>query len=74
MFLKIVAFFAILFVIYLLFFKKSRNENIKKNDKLISDEMVECPTCKTFVSQNEAIVSNGRFYCSKECLNKKSYK
>ncbi|RBQ26744.1 MULTISPECIES: PP0621 family protein [Arcobacteraceae] len=59
------------FVIYIIFFKKSRKSDIKKDDKLISDEMVECPTCKTFVSQKEAIVSNGKFYCSKDCLEKR---
>ena len=37
-------------------------------DEMITDEMVECPTCKTYVSKKEAIVSNGKFYCSKECL------
>ncbi|WP_418187372.1 PP0621 family protein [Aliarcobacter lanthieri] len=59
------------FLIYIIFFKKSRKYDIKKDDKLISDEMVECPTCKTFVSQKEAIVSNGKFYCSKDCLEKR---
>ncbi|MBL3520048.1 hypothetical protein H0A43_06145 [Arcobacter lanthieri] len=59
------------FLIYIIFFKKSRKSDIKKDDKLISDEMVECPTCKTFVSQKEAIVSNGKFYCSKDCLEKR---
>ncbi len=44
---------------------------LKKNDKLISDEMVECPTCSTFVSSKEAIVSSGKFFCSKDCLNNK---
>ncbi|WP_418180668.1 PP0621 family protein [Aliarcobacter lanthieri] len=59
------------FLIYIIFFKKSRKSDIKKDDKLISDEMVECPTCKTFVSQKESIVSNGKFYCSKDCLEKR---
>ena len=43
----------------------------KKNNEKITDEMVECPTCKTYVSQKEAILSNGKFYYSKECLNNK---
>ena len=55
----------------LLFFKNKRVDGVKKNDKLISDEMVECPTCSTFVSQKEAIVSSGKFFCSKDCLNNK---
>lgn len=69
---KLIAIIAVLFVVYLIFFKKGREKDIsnKKNES-ISDEMVECPSCNTYVSQNEAILSNGKFYCSKECLNNK---
>lgn len=71
MIFKILAFIFILFLIYLLFFKKGRETQIKQNDKSkseLEDIMVECPTCKTFVSKDEAILSNGRYFCSKECL------
>lgn len=62
----------VLFIIYILFFKKNREKEIsskkyKKEDK-IADIMEECPTCKTYVSKKEAILSNGKYYCSKECL------
>ncbi|MGA1931550.1 PP0621 family protein [Arcobacter sp. YIC-464] len=73
MIFKILAVVIVLFLVYLIFFKKGREKDIvetKKNEN-ISDEMVECPTCKTYVSQNEAILSNGKFYCSEECLNNK---
>lgn len=73
MIFKVLAIIVVLFLVYLIFFKKGREKDIvqaKKNEK-ISDEMVECPTCKTYVSQNEAILSNGKFYCSQECLNNK---
>ena len=72
MVLKIIAVVIMAFLAYILFFKKTREKDIitKKNEK-IEDEMVECPTCKTYVSQKEAILSNGKFYCSKECLNNK---
>jgi uncharacterized protein len=72
--MKIILLLLAIFVIYLLFFKNKRVDGVKKNDKLISDEMVECPTCSTFVAQSEAIVSNGKFFCSKECLNQKKAK
>jgi uncharacterized protein len=69
MILKVIAVIVILFLIYILLFKKNREKNIiKKNNEKITDEMVECPSCKTYVSQKEAILSNGKFYCSKECL------
>ncbi len=72
MVLKIVAVVVMAFLIYVLFFKKNREKELfeKKNEK-ITDEMMECPTCKTYVSQKEALLSNGKFYCSKECLENK---
>ena len=72
MILKVLAVILIIFLIYILLFKKNREKEIsKKNNEKITDEMVECPTCKTYVSQKEAILSNGKFYCSKECLENK---
>ena len=73
MILKIIFVVALLFLIYIYFFKKNREKDIlnKKNDEKIIDEMVECPSCKTYVSQKEALLSNGKFYCSKECLENK---
>lgn len=69
MILKIFSVIAVLFLIYIIFFKKNREVNIKeKRNNDISDEMLECPTCSTFVSQKEAILSNGKYYCSKECI------
>lgn len=75
MIFKIIAILVVLFLVYLVFFKKGREKEVEKNTKKknerISDEMVECPSCGTYVSQNEAILSNGKFYCSKDCLNNK---
>ncbi len=66
---KLIAFLAALFLIYIVFFRKSRVGNIKdkKHDE-IADTMVECPTCKTYVSKDDAILSNGKYFCSKECI------
>ena len=67
MVLKVVIVIIAAFLIYVFLFKKGRKKEIaKKSDEMITDEMVECPTCKTYVSKKEAIVSNGKFYCSKE--------
>lgn len=72
MVLKILSIVAVLFLIYIIFFKKNREVIVKeKKDDNITDEMVECPSCSTFVSKKEAIISSGRYYCSKECLNNK---
>lgn len=71
MILKFLAVIAVLFAVYLIFFKKKREKDITKEDTdQIEDVMVECPSCGTFVSKDEAILSNGHYYCSKECLRK----
>lgn len=72
MIFKILAIAVVLFLIYMVLFRKGREKNIsKKEDEKIEDIMVECPTCSTFVSKKEAILSNGHFYCSKDCLYNK---
>lgn len=71
MILKIALFLLILVGIYFLFFKKGREKEVKNTRKkqLENEEiMVECPTCKLFISKKEAILSNGAYFCSKECL------
>ncbi|RXK14328.1 hypothetical protein CP965_02460 [Halarcobacter mediterraneus] len=70
MILKFLVAAIVLFLIYIVLFKKDREKEVKTNkkDEKIEDIMVECPTCGTFVSKKEAILSNGQFYCSKECL------
>jgi len=69
MILKVLAIAVVLFLIYIVLFKKDREKNVtKKEDEKIEDVMVECPTCGTFISKKEAVLSNGHFFCSKECL------
>ncbi|MBU3014870.1 metallothionein [Poseidonibacter lekithochrous] len=72
MILKILAFALVLFIVYIIFFKKNREKTIvKKKDIKYEDEMLECPTCKTYISTKESILSNGKYYCSEECLKNK---
>jgi uncharacterized protein len=68
--IKIILLGTVLFLVYLVFFKKNREKNIKDQNKYdeITDTMVECPTCGTFTSKDDAILSNGKYYCSQECL------
>ena len=72
MILKFLAIAAVLFVVYLLFFKKNREKDIKKDNTpdQIEDVMFECPTCGTYVSKDDAILSNGKYYCTSACLRK----
>ena len=73
---KILAIIAVLFIIYLLFFRTKRVDNQKINsdtkkrkDSELEEVMVECCKCSTFVSTKDAIIKDGKFYCSKECAN-----
>lgn len=74
MILKIVAVIAVLLLIYMVFFKKRRVDNMDNNsstkNEALEDIMVECPSCGTYVSKDEAILSNGKYYCSNSCLGK----
>jgi uncharacterized protein len=68
MIIKFLALAAILFLIYVTFFKKSKKEvHSDQKDKNSGDVMLECSQCGTFVSEDESIVKDGKFYCSKEC-------
>jgi len=70
MLFKFLVFVAVIYFVYRFFFKKSREGNLKNKNKddEITDTMVECPTCGTYVSKDEAILSNGKYFCSRECL------
>ena len=69
MIFKFLAFAAVIFFIYIVFFKNSRQKDIKdKKYDNITDTMVECPTCKIYVSKDDTILSNGKYFCSKECI------
>ncbi len=72
MFIKILLVLLVLLAIYWFFFKskifRDKTKDNKKDDKIISSEpMVECPKCGTFVSNKEAIIKDGKFFCSREC-------
>ena len=60
--------------IYYLFIrqpKKTEGSGTKKPKDKNSDKsaevMVECAKCGTFISSKEALIKDGRYYCSKEC-------
>jgi len=70
MILKIIIFAVLIAVIYFKFFHKSLPKE-KKSGKKGSDAneeiMVECSKCGTYISNNEAIIKDNRYYCSTEC-------
>ncbi len=58
-------------LIYFMFIKKRpKVHSDTKKDELKSSDMVECATCGIYCALDDTIVSNGKYYCSKECLEK----
>jgi uncharacterized protein len=69
MILKLLLFLGIAFAIYYLFFKKKPLFSSKK-EKLEGSDMVECANCGVYAELNDSLLSKGKYYCSKECLEK----
>ena len=40
----------------------------KKKEKFDEDDMVECKKCGTYISLKEALLRDGNYFCSDECL------
>ncbi len=53
------------YVIYFFFFKNGGFS--KKIDKDDSETMVECEACDVYISVEDSIIKDGKYYCSKEC-------
>ena len=73
MILKILLVIGVIAAVYFLFFKKSSpiKKSEQKSDCEISNDMVECESCGVYTEISESILSNGKYYCSKECMEKK---
>ena len=73
MILKFLMIAAVIAVVYFMFFKtKPTVEKPKRKEpqKPEANDMVECASCGIYVEVEEAILSNGKYYCSHECLTK----
>ena len=64
---------AIIYIIYIVFFKDksilSETKTKTKDKNRDAQTVIECEECKTYVSLDEAILSNGKYFCSKECVD-----
>ncbi len=59
----------IIYIVYLFLFKAKRGDVQQKEDKKRSSQtMVECKKCSVFVSNDEAYIKDGKYYCSHECM------
>ncbi len=76
MILKILLVAGVIAFVYFMFIKKKppivKSEGESKKEQKESSEMVECSTCGIYCSLDDAILSNGKYYCSQECVEKAS--
>ncbi|QOY54983.1 hypothetical protein HUE87_01685 [Candidatus Sulfurimonas marisnigri] len=78
MILKVLLLVGVIAVVYFFFIKKKpavtqSNKNSKKNkvkDEVQSSDMVECSTCGIYCALDDTLLSNNKYYCSTECLEK----
>lgn len=74
MLLKILLTAGLIYIAYVAFFKKptlkstSQKKKSKEAKKEAIEEMVKCAHCGTYISQDETILSMGKSFCSKECV------
>lgn len=65
---------ALIAFIYFFYIKKkpskvsTQTKNKKSEQK--ANDMVECETCHVYAQLDECIISNGKYYCSQECVEK----
>jgi uncharacterized protein len=74
MILKLLLIVAVIYIVYIMFFKQRSVERSapkskrKKEQKTEVNDMVECANCGLYLEVSEAILSNGKYYCSNECI------
>ncbi len=81
MIFKLILLAAVVYMVYVLFFREGNLlEKVKEQKEKMSrkkgaeddvETVVECHTCGVFVSVEEAILKDGRYYCSKKCAGVK---
>ena len=76
MILKVLLVGVVIAIVYFTFIKKKPSkvtqESSKKKDEAKANDMVECASCGVYSELKECILSDAKYYCSKECLAKAS--
>lgn len=65
--LKYLVVIGVIAFVYYFFIKKKPIQNNSSNDNSKANDMIECANCGTYCEINDAILSNGKYYCSSEC-------
>lgn len=65
--LKLLLFIGALSAVYFFFFKK-KSLSPPSNDHSQEEAMIPCAKCGTYVQVKEALMRDGKYYCSRECM------
>jgi len=65
--LKLLLLIGLIVSVYFLFFKKKSLKPPSSNNSQ-EETMIPCAKCDTYVSAKEALIRDGKHYCSRECL------
>lgn len=68
MILKVLLVALVIAVVYFMVKKKPAIKEKEQKEQKESSDMVECSECKVYCEIGDAIVSGGKYYCSKECI------
>ena len=71
MILKLLLVIGVIAIVYFIFFKKKplrKSSSSKKDERLESNDMVECASCGVYCELDEAILSNAKYFCCDECV------
>ena len=58
----------LVWVAFVLFRTKNKPNYSKHSDSNKGNKMVACSVCDTHIPESEAIIEDGKIYCSKDCL------
>lgn len=69
MFQKLLLIILIIFLVYTIVKMYNKPQNIDHSKKKPNEpsDMVECKNCGTYCQEDDAIVQDGKYYCSSEC-------
>lgn len=66
--LKFLLFAGVLAAAYFVFFKKKSLPKPPQQDHPTDEAMIPCATCGTYVDIKETFMRDGKYYCSRECM------
>lgn len=74
MILKILLIIGVIAAVYFIFFKSkplkntTASKDANRHDK--ASDMIPCESCEIYTEIDQCILSNGKYYCSSECVSK----